>query len=154
MKYIFSIILFFIIGGVFLKAQEGNLQERLNSLKIAYITEKLVLTSEEAQRFWPIYNEYMDALGNLKEENEKRKEEMKQEMLASNDAELEKLVDGFITSQKQEYEVNLAYHDKFKEVLPIRKIILLYKAQDEFKQRVFSELARRRMQGRRNGENN
>jgi len=143
-----------LFSGISLWAQEGPLQERLNSLKIAYITEQLALTSAEAQQFWPIYNEYMDALENLKEENEKRKEQLKQAMLASNDEELEKLVDGFITSQKQEYEVNLAYHDKFKEVLPIRKIILLYKAQDEFKQKVFSELARRRMQGRRNGGNN
>ncbi|MEP4946352.1 MAG: hypothetical protein ABJU26_02325, partial [Flavobacteriaceae bacterium] len=32
--------------------------ERIKTLKVAYITEKISLTSEEAQSFWPVYNDY------------------------------------------------------------------------------------------------
>jgi hypothetical protein len=55
----------------------GNMQdkrEHIESLKISFITQKLNLTREEAQRFWPIYNEYYDALQSLRTE---RKEELK-----------------------------------------------------------------------------
>ncbi len=157
MKNILIISMVCLFSMTMLKAQVGGnggpLQERLNSLKIAYITEQLSLTSEEAQNFWPIYNEYTDELEKLKKENEDRREQLAQKMMASDDQTLEKLVDGFIASQKKEYEINLAYHQKYKEALPIRKIVLLYKAENEFKQKVFSELARRRMQERRNGGN-
>src|SRR5687768_4964201 len=35
-------------------------QERVRALKVAFITQKLNLTSEEAEKFWPIYSEYQD----------------------------------------------------------------------------------------------
>lgn len=33
-------------------------QERINNLRIAYITDKLSLTTEQAEKFWPIYREF------------------------------------------------------------------------------------------------
>lgn len=33
-------------------------QEKIRALEIAFISRKLNLTENEAQRFWPIYNEY------------------------------------------------------------------------------------------------
>src|SRR5690606_25598231 len=32
--------------------------EQIEAIKVAFITNKLDLTSKEAQRFWPIYNSY------------------------------------------------------------------------------------------------
>ena len=43
------------MAGFTIQAQNGN---RLEALKIAYITNKLNLSPEEAQKFWPIYNQY------------------------------------------------------------------------------------------------
>ena len=59
MKLIFTIlsILCFFISP--LQAQQAKDGERLEALKIAYLTKKLNLTTEEAQRFWPVYNQYM-----------------------------------------------------------------------------------------------
>jgi len=149
-KFIGNLILVgcWIIGGVY--AQEGPLQERLNSLKIAYITEQLSLTTEEAQQFWPIYNDYAAELEKLKEENDLMKAELKQKMLSADEQTLETLVDTYVQRQSQEQQLSERYHTRFKEVLPIRKVILLYKAQEEFKQKVFTELARRRFQQRNN----
>jgi hypothetical protein len=35
---------------------------RIEALKIAYLTKKLNLSTEEAQKFWPIYNKYSDEI--------------------------------------------------------------------------------------------
>ena len=35
-------------------------KEQLKALKIAYITEELQLTPEEAARFWPVFNAFED----------------------------------------------------------------------------------------------
>ena len=40
-----------------LPAQNPNL-EKLNTYKIGFFTKKLNLTSSEAEKFWPVYNEY------------------------------------------------------------------------------------------------
>ena len=51
----FILYTFFILSGFSMQAQNGN---RLEALKIAYITKKMDLSPEEAQKFWPIYNQY------------------------------------------------------------------------------------------------
>ena len=38
--------------------QDPKAQERINNLRIAYLTEKLGLTSEQAEKFWPVYREF------------------------------------------------------------------------------------------------
>lgn len=38
--------------------KEPKAQEKIRAARIAYITEKLNLTSAEAEKFWPIYNEF------------------------------------------------------------------------------------------------
>ena len=48
---------------------DGRKAERIQALKIAFITQRLELSSEEAQRFWPIYNNYENELKQLNMEN-------------------------------------------------------------------------------------
>ena len=56
MKAIFTLL--FLICTLFVFAQDGERGGRIESLKIAFLTKKLNLSPEEAQRFWPIYNNY------------------------------------------------------------------------------------------------
>src|ERR1035438_10239486 len=71
----YLLILFLIMGHIaILKAQEPNdpRVEKVQSLKIAFITQKLQLTPEEAQRFWPVYDQYQKEVHNLQMENPNR----------------------------------------------------------------------------------
>jgi hypothetical protein len=53
-KIIFIVVLVFSTFTA-LYAQDG---EKIQALKIAFITQKLELTTDEAQKFWPVYNQY------------------------------------------------------------------------------------------------
>lgn len=58
MKNILLIITIF-LSSITLQAQDGaTKKEKIQALKIAFITQKLELTSDEAQKFWPVYNRY------------------------------------------------------------------------------------------------
>ncbi len=46
-------------------------RERIEAQRIAFITDQLHLTPDEAARFWPIYNEYKDGLKDLRDEFER-----------------------------------------------------------------------------------
>src|SRR5690606_1178834 len=50
--------LLFLVATLSLSSQEKQDWEKIKSLKVAFITEKLELTPKEAQSFWPIYNEH------------------------------------------------------------------------------------------------
>ena len=50
-----------------IKAQDGDKTraEKIEALKIAFITQKLQLTTDEAQKFWPVYNQYENEIRSL-----------------------------------------------------------------------------------------
>ena len=62
--YILTISLLLVSG--ISTAQPGSGKEKIESLKIAFITKRLDLTSKEAQQFWPLYNEYNDKIKAIK----------------------------------------------------------------------------------------
>jgi Skp family chaperone for outer membrane proteins len=58
MRKILLILCLFISSAYICTAQDGK--DDIYAVKIAYITDQLKLTTEEAQKFWPIYNRYFD----------------------------------------------------------------------------------------------
>jgi len=66
----FSILAFFIISLTYIcAAQPPNRAARIEALKVAYITRVLSLTTEEAQKFWPVYNNYTAEIKQTKAAN-------------------------------------------------------------------------------------
>jgi Skp family chaperone for outer membrane proteins len=45
-------------------------REKIKTLKVAYITKELNLTSGEAEKFWPVYNEYFSEIEKVVKGNE------------------------------------------------------------------------------------
>jgi hypothetical protein len=65
------IILFFVSIHTFAQPPMGDKKDQIKSLKVGYITNELALTTEEASKFWPIYNDFDDKQFELK--NQKMK---------------------------------------------------------------------------------
>jgi hypothetical protein len=67
-KYL--LIITIILGSFsFVSAQNGQRAEKIQQLKIAFITQKLQLTSAEAEKFWPVYNNYDNEIKQLRSTN-------------------------------------------------------------------------------------
>jgi hypothetical protein len=119
---------------------KGERSEQFKSMKIAFITEKLKLTPQEAQLFWPVYNEYdakREAIGKEKMESGRHFKETEETMT---DKEAEEIADRFIVLEKQESQLMEEYNIKFKSVLPIKKVSALYVAEFQFRRHILQEL--------------
>lgn len=70
MRKLLLILFLCISTAYFCDAQQGNKDnEKINTVKIAYITNQLNLTPTEAQQFWPIYNRYFSEVKNAQQES-------------------------------------------------------------------------------------
>jgi Spy/CpxP family protein refolding chaperone len=76
LTFIFTLLLFLTAGKGALQAQDHHShhsppsKERLQNIqnaKIAFITEKISLTPEQSQKFWPLYNQLETERNNLRE---------------------------------------------------------------------------------------
>ena len=158
MKNVVFILLFLSgLSGLIQAQGQERMGEQIEAFKIAFFTQKLNLTSQEAEVFWPVYNDYLDnneyssELDDLRRKRNQLQQEVKREILSSDNQKLEALSDQFIALKKEENNISEKYHQKFKQVLPIRKVIMLYKAEQEFKQELLKEIQRRRQERMKSG---
>lgn len=140
-KFLLPFLLLFVSTVSFSQGFRGK-KEKVKALKVAYITDELNLTTEEAQRFWPIYNAFDDKQAEL------RHEKMKAILDRFEPGSVEKLSEKEASSlliQMELIEENLfALRKKFiKEllaVLPAKKIIRLKKAEDDFNRQLLRQM--------------
>ena len=149
MKNIFLLTFLFFTTAII--AQERRpAKERVDAMKIGFLTERLNLTSEEAKIFWPVYNMYSDELEKLRKSRRENVINAKENLDELSDAELEKNVDNEIIFRQNELEILKKYHPQFKKILPIKKVAKLYKSEDDFKRRLL-EMIQGRKEDRRQG---
>ena len=148
MKKIYTIIALTIMTLLFCAASYGQnrnpgrgWESRMKAEKIAFLTQELDLSPEEAQVFWPVYNQYwkesltlhkemMDAFGEFRG---KKADEI-------SESELDKKVEAYIQASKASNQVMADWYPKFKKVLPIRKVAKLYQAEEAFQMRMINNL--------------
>jgi hypothetical protein len=125
-----KIILFILyIGLAFSGMAQGEQRDlgRLQSYKIAFLTKKLNLSPEEAQRFWPIYNKYEEELRAARIENRQNKTSE-------------------IATEEKILNIRKKYNGEFSKALSTEKVNTLFKSEREFGVIVQKELLERRNQ--------
>jgi hypothetical protein len=123
--------------------QKTEKREEIESYRIAFLTQKLSLTPEEAQRFWPVFNQFTAEMKAVKA-NRVSNRDMKNDIQNQSDKDVEKMVDGEIATRQQELDVVKKYHTQFKQVLPIKKVAILYRAENEFKKELLDKIRERK----------
>ena len=108
-------------------------REKIEAMKVAFLTDRLDLTVEEAQRFWPVYNQYQSARSELRGKCRKNREGLKGDLDNMSDSQVEKMMEDRLAYEQQEVDLRRQYHQEFMQVLPPRKVALLYKAEHDFK---------------------
>ncbi|MEH6514694.1 hypothetical protein [Maribacter arcticus] len=129
-KYILSLFMLFTAISF---GQHKKDWEKIKSLKVAYITEKLSLDSKEAQEFWPIYNEYEEKRHALmRKEHSQIKDKLENsDDLSEEDA--KKLLTLKISIEEDEEELDKTFLIKVSKVTSSKKALLLLKAEEDFK---------------------
>jgi len=138
-KYIYLLV---IVASISLNAmaQKG---ERLEAMKIGFITERLNLNSDEAKVFWPVYNKFTDDMKKLRQSSKGKISEEMADMPTMTDAEAEKVLNDMVNFKIQEADLLKKYATEFKKVLPVKKVVLLFKAENDFKRELLKKLSQR-----------
>ncbi|MEZ4853723.1 Spy/CpxP family protein refolding chaperone [Flavobacterium sp.] len=121
-------------------------KDKIKALKIAYITEKLNLTTEEAQKFWPIYNAFDEKQFELRHAMRKDKMQRIDDEGLNNlsEQEAQELLTQFEKNEDELHTIRKKFINEVKKVLSAKKIILLKKTEDEFNRKLLHEFKGRK----------
>lgn len=91
-------------------------RQEIETMRAAFITNKLQLTQQESTQFWPIYTQYTQERKTLRENHTG------------------------ISLKEKDLELRRQYLDQFKKVLPPTKLDELEKIEDEFKRMLLEKI--------------
>jgi hypothetical protein len=123
-KYLLLLLVIF-AGFSFANAQQqGNRSEKVQALKIAFITQRLQLTTTQAQQFWPVYNQYQSEIRDLRKDK-------------SDDA---------LENEERLLNIRKKYKPSFQKIIGPEKLNDLYNAERDFRTVLIRQLKSEREQ--------
>ncbi|MEP3388880.1 MAG: hypothetical protein ABJO02_11870 [Reichenbachiella sp.] len=125
-------------------AQNDEARQKIESAKIALISERLGLTPEDAQKFWPIYNEYSQK----RRENHQAFAQARRDFNPETATEQETKEMLKLGREVKERQLKLEgeYSDRMLQVIDSKQLMNLQNAERDFKRMLLDRLDQRRQQ--------
>lgn len=136
------LILFFLVSfHFFAQPPMSEKKEQIRALKVGFITNELSLTTEEAAKFWPIYNSFEDKQFELRHQKMKAfKSKMTDDALAKmSEKEASALLAQMENNEDELYQLRKKFIANLQGVLSPIKIIKLKKAEDDFNRKLLQQ---------------
>jgi len=121
--------------------------QRIQSLKVAHITDAIALTPEEATNFWPIYNKYEDDIRSNEKQMRQAMRDVSDEGILSkiSEAEANEMLAKKISQQEAILKLKIDRVNELKKVVSAKKILKLQQAERGFRRSLLKEYRKRRM---------
>lgn len=128
-------------------AQQGRPEkfdhEQFKANKIAFITQALNLKPAEAEKFWPIYNQFENERNKLFEQRREMEKMIMERSDNLSEKEYTELSRKFAALFKEEGDLTQRYNDQFLKILPAKKVVELYKAEYNFRKELLRQYRNR-----------
>ena len=132
-KYTLFILMALVCLPVFAQKKTKYNEADYRSKQQAYMTEKAGLTSEEAEKFFPLYFELQDKKMAINKERwneacQATKQDMSEETY-------EAIIEKYVNAEQAILDLGKEYIEKYRKVLSEKKICLVHMAEIKFKKR-------------------
>lgn len=111
--------------------KDPKAQEKIKAAQAAYITERLQLTPEEAEKFWPVYREFSQKRQALRDEFITARKSGKPE---------KEILDLEFKLKQDQLNLEKEYSERFQKVIPPQKLMHLREAEGDFRRLLLRQI--------------
>lgn len=136
-----------------LRAQDDDMQipedrmQEIKAQKTAFLTQRLDLSPEEAQKFWPVYNQFDKELEGVRNSMREDHKDVKKDADLT-EAEASAAIEKQLASRQKELDIRKKYVPEFKKAIGAVKTLRLAKAERDFRRELIKRV-RQRIEERR-----
>ena len=138
--YIFTALVLMLVSAVSALAEE-NWKEKMMSEKIAFLTMEMGITPEEAQVFWPVYNqidkERDDAMRKVFGSFKALEDAMS---AGKSEKDISKLLEDYLEALDKQGDIEKKAYQAYSKVLPVAKLAKLYVSEEKFRRQHIRKL--------------
>lgn len=142
MKIFVALVVNLLLALPLLAQRDDDALKKVESARIALITERLELTPEQAEKFWPLYREYVAKRQDLRREYMDARRSVNHDQLSEEES--KKLLDKGLELKERQLALDKLYSERLNTVITTRQILQLRKAEEDFRQMLMERLERRR----------
>ena len=128
-------------------SQTDASRDKIKALKVAFITEQLNLSEQEAVKFWPVYNKFEKKRHDLyyiQRRNLKKDIDQLGGIDKVDEKEAKTITDKMLALDKAEYDTQTNYFKEMRMVISNIKIIKLQNAERDFNRKLLTRFKRQR----------
>jgi len=138
------VVLAFISFPTLLFAQSKEAMRKIESARIALITERLGLTPNQAERFWPLYNEFSRQKRDIRSEISAARSNFDPKTIT--EQQTQRLMDLQFDAKQKELNLEKEYATRLRKVISSRQLLSLRSAEDDFRRMLLQRIDLRRRQ--------
>jgi len=126
---------------------DAEKMESIKAKKIAFITDELSLTPKQAEKFWPLYNEFTESNKEQRRGKGKRnynyKKKSEEDFKSMSDEQAAERLSEILQNEEEKLQAKKEYVEKLKSVLDTKQILQLLRAERKFKRNIFRDYKRK-----------
>jgi hypothetical protein len=123
---------------------------KMKADRVSFLTEKLQLSVEEAEKFWPLYNEYLSKREDLMW-GKREKMHRNFDPSSISEAEMNKMLNEILDQEVKLAQLKKDYFEKLKGVIPVKKVLTLHRVEQEFMNHMLNQIRGDRNPGGQRG---
>ena len=149
MKYFTFTILILLANICPVRSQDnGRQMANIRAAQVAYITDKLSLTPEQAEKFWPVYNEFSSKRFEIRREYRDLRRSVGRGQTTREES--EKMVELGLKMKEREVKLEREYSERFMRVVGPAQVVALRKAEDDFKKMLMRRIQQKQQRRQQN----
>lgn len=117
-------------------------RERVEAARIAMISNRLGLTPDQAEKFWPIYREFAMKRTEMRQEFRRAQGDLNPNN--PDPAKQQELINLGLQIKQRELDLEKDYSGRILRVISAQQMISLRKAEQDFRQMILNQLQQRR----------
>lgn len=138
---LFLLLTFLFFGAI---AQNREAMKKIESARIALITERLGLSPEQAEKFWPVYRQYNVERRQIREEFRKTRRNVDMKNLT--DEQSQDIIKKSMDLKQRELNLDKEYAKRLTEVISTQQLFKLKNAEKDFQQMLLKRIHQQRQQ--------
>lgn len=121
-----ALMMFTGLGNTINAQQDGY--EKIKSIQVNFFNEKMDLTTDQANKFWPIYNQYEQERRAIWRDIKKAKE-------SGAPSEIKKIE----ALEKKRFDLTTKYKNQFLSVISTKQLSQMYQAEEEWRKMILDK---------------
>jgi len=127
--------------------RSDKFKEKIESRRIAFLSDKLDLTPSEAQDFWPVYNAFKEELSKCRLD----KKHLTSDALSNEQS--DGILEEYISKEQNAVNIKKSYIPKMKSILGSKRTLKVFVLDRKFKESMMKELNDKRQERRARRKN-